>query len=93
MTQQTNQASMAYQQLLKQEESNAMQLEQLAQRERHAAQVIQTALQGHQTAIHQLQQISNLAQQMNNSMSYSTSNTEQQYNPINSMGFSNQHRQ
>lgn len=69
MVQQTQQASVKYQQLLLQEQRNAEQLEQLAQRERQAAHIIQTALQGHQTALQQLQQISNLCNQMASSAS------------------------
>ncbi|GIP30553.1 hypothetical protein J23TS9_56830 [Paenibacillus sp. J23TS9] len=65
LIQQTQQASQKYEQLLRQEQSNAAQLEQMAQREQQAAQTIQTALQGHQHAIQQLQQISNLAHQLN----------------------------
>lgn len=62
------QASVQYQQLMRQEQANAQQLEQLAQREIQAAQIIQTALQGHQTAIQQLQlqQISHLCNQLSN---------------------------
>lgn len=74
---------MQYQQLLRQEQSNAQQLEQLAQREQQAAHMIQTALQGHQTAIQQLQQISNLAQQLAHSSSQHVSYLEQPYNTPN----------
>lgn len=66
LEQQTRQASAMYQQLLEQEQQNAMQLEEIAQRERKTAQTIQSALQGHQTAMHQYQQISQLAGQLEN---------------------------
>lgn len=73
---QTQQASVQYQQLLHQEKNNAVQLEQIAQREHQAASIIQTALQGHQTAIQQLQQINAICQQISRtaSSSYNTNN-------------------
>ena len=61
---QTQQASTQYQMLLEQEKQNAVMLEQIAQKENHAAQVIQTALQGHQTAVNQLNQIKSLCSQI-----------------------------
>ncbi|EPY05479.1 hypothetical protein PAALTS15_19978 [Paenibacillus alvei TS-15] len=63
LIQQTNAASQKYQQLLHQEQQNAVRLQELAKIEQHAAHVIQTALQGHQTAVQQLQQIISLAHQ------------------------------
>ncbi|MBD8499160.1 AMP-dependent synthetase and ligase [Paenibacillus arenosi] len=63
LIQQTNAATQKYQQLLQQEQQNAARLQELAKIEQHAANVIQTALQGHQTAIQQLQQIIHLAHQ------------------------------
>ncbi|WP_036604772.1 hypothetical protein [Paenibacillus assamensis] len=63
LIQQTNAASQKYQQLLQQEQQNAARLQELAKIEQHAANVIQTALQGHQTAVQQLQQIIHLAHQ------------------------------
>lgn len=74
LVQQTQQASMKYQQLLQQEQRNALQLEQLAQREHQAAQIIQTALQGHQTALQQLHQISSLCNQIASSASHAVPN-------------------
>lgn len=64
LIQQTQQASMQYQQLLKQEQENAAMLQQISQREQQAAHIIQTALQGHQTAIQQLNQITNFCNQI-----------------------------
>jgi regulator of replication initiation timing len=91
LVKQTQQASMQYQQLLQQEQQNAVQLEQIAQRERQAAQVIQVALQGHQTAIQQMQQLTNICHQLaNNSNNNHISNTYT--NPINQnqpLGFYN----
>ncbi|MNI96177.1 hypothetical protein D3C73_1545750 [compost metagenome] len=91
---------MQYQQLLRQEQSNAEQLNQIAQREQQAAHIIQTALQGHQTAIQQLQQIANIAQQIAHTATQNVSHIEQPYNnpligsPASTYGnFSNQNRQ
>ncbi|WNC12107.1 AMP-dependent synthetase and ligase [Brevibacillus brevis] len=81
LVQQTQQASVKYQQLLQQEQRNAEQLEQLAQRERQAAHIIQTALQGHQTALQQLQQISSLCNQMASSASRSFPGIAQPHQP------------
>lgn len=89
LIQQTQQASQKYEQLLRQEQSNAAQLEQMAQREQQAAQTIQTALQGHQHAIQQLQQISNLAHQLNsasNDNAYSFNTLSHQPNQGMGMG-------
>ncbi|WP_219836610.1 AMP-dependent synthetase and ligase [Paenibacillus sp. R14(2021)] len=84
LTHQTQQASMQYEQLMRQEQENAMQLEQLAQREKQAAHIIQTALQGHQTAIQQLHQISNACNQLvNTSNTFATSMVSPQYNQSN----------
>lgn len=77
---QTEQASMQYQQLLKQEEMNAMQLEQIAQREHQAAQIIHTALQGHQTAMQQLQQINSMCNQLSSTASLTPSYMSNQSN-------------
>lgn len=63
LIQQTNAATQKYQQLLQQEQQNAARLLELSKIEQHAAHVIQTALQGHQTAVQQLQQIVSLAHQ------------------------------
>nr|WP_229696357.1 hypothetical protein [Paenibacillus albidus] len=64
---QTQQASQMYQQLLQQEQQNAVQLEEIAGRERKAAQIIQNALHGHQTAMQQMQQISQICRQLEQS--------------------------
>jgi dsDNA-specific endonuclease/ATPase MutS2 len=67
LEQQTRQSNTMYQQLLQQEQQNAIRLEELSQREHNAAQIIQTALQGHQQAMQQFQQISQLVQQIDHS--------------------------
>ncbi|MCY9669847.1 hypothetical protein M5X11_33895 [Paenibacillus alginolyticus] len=61
---QTQQSSQMYQQMLQQEQQNAMRLEELAQREQQAVQIIQSALHGHQMAIQQLQHVSQLCRQL-----------------------------
>ncbi|OBZ17716.1 AMP-dependent synthetase and ligase [Bacillus sp. FJAT-26390] len=83
---QTQQASGQYQQLLNQELNNAKLLEQIAQREQQAAHIIQTALQGHQTALQQLQQISNICNQISHEQTtnsqvnaYSNMNNQQAF--------------
>ncbi|TGU67765.1 AMP-dependent synthetase and ligase, partial [Mesorhizobium sp. M00.F.Ca.ET.186.01.1.1] len=74
LIQQTQQASVQYQQLLQQEQKNAMALEQIAQREHQAAHMIQTALQGHDIAIQQMQQIANICRQAGLSVHQPVSN-------------------
>lgn len=80
---QTQQASMQYQQLLNQEKNNALQLEQIAQREHQAASIIQNTLQGHQTAIQQLQQISGICHQISHSAASYNTNVMPAYSQAN----------
>jgi len=61
---QTQQSSQMYQQMLQQEQQNATRLEELAQREHKAAQMINNVLHGHQIAMQQMQQISSLCKQL-----------------------------
>ncbi|WP_367649681.1 hypothetical protein [Paenibacillus sp. NEAU-GSW1] len=56
-----------YQQLLQQEQQNARTLEDIAQKEQKAAHIIQTALHGHQMAMQQLQQVTNICRQLEQS--------------------------
>jgi hypothetical protein len=68
LIQQTRQASSQYEQMLQQEQQNAQMLEQLAQRERMSTQLIQQALRGHQLAIQQMNQVSQICTQMEQRM-------------------------
>ena len=64
LMQQTQQASRLYQQMLQQEQQNAAMLEQLADRERQAVHNLQTALQGHHSAMQSMQHVVQLCQQL-----------------------------
>ncbi|WP_246187867.1 hypothetical protein [Paenibacillus tengchongensis] len=84
---QTQQASQNYQQLLQQEQQNAARLEELSQREQKAAQIIQTALQGHHTAIQQLQQVTQSLRQIEQSSAAGYSTAGQSFNPVHTPAF------
>jgi hypothetical protein len=83
---QTQQTSQMYQQMLQQEQQNATRLEELAQREQKSTQTIQNALHGHQLAMQQMQQLTQICKQLEQSV-LSNNNIQafnqqqQQYNP------------
>lgn len=72
LIQQTSQASQVYEQLKQQEQQNAIQLEEIAAREKLAVQTIATALQGHQQAVDQMQQVVSICKQIEQSSLNST---------------------
>ncbi|MDO7908282.1 AMP-dependent synthetase and ligase [Paenibacillus sp. JX-17] len=82
LIQQTQQASSMYQQMLQQEQQNAARLEELAQRERQAAHMIQTALQGHQTAVQQYHQVTQLCKQLESSIQASAQMVQPQFGRV-----------
>lgn len=64
LIQQTQQGNQQYRQMLQMEQQNVQMLEQMLQREKQAVQNIEQSLRGHELAIQRCQEIVNICDQM-----------------------------
>ncbi|MBM7660931.1 paraquat-inducible protein B [Bacillus mesophilus] len=73
LIQQTHQGNQQYRQMIQQEQQNVQALEQILQREKQAVQNLELSLRNHEMAIQRCQEIVNICDQMQHSVTSGTS--------------------